>query len=89
MFYFVVPCSLALKSVLVDLSTQNSPKFTAIDTSKIPGLVGPEISLTVPLELVEKFSAKNGGLLTIVSAVYINVAKAFSKERYEQTIMII
>ena len=73
----------ALSTIVVNINNiNNSSPITAIDTSNIDGLGGPQISLTIPLELLLKiFSNEDDRRIRIVSAVYRNVSEALSYEK--------
>ena len=64
----------------MDLKTDDSTEFLAIDTSSIPGLGGPRISLSIPRELLLPFVDDNDRGLRMVSSLFTNVKNVYSNE---------
>ena len=73
----------ALSSIIINNinNTKNSPQITVIDTSNIHGFEGPQIILTIPLEILKMVYNEDVGHIRIVSAVYRNVTVALSYEK--------
>ena len=67
-----------LQSQVIMLKNNTPTSITVINTTNIDrGSGGPEISLTVPLELLEKFINENETTLRIISATYRKVSTIF------------
>ncbi len=54
--------------------------ITVINTSSIEGIMGPEITLSLPLELLEQFTDASGSV-RIVSSVYRNISSFFLNDK--------
>ena len=67
-----------LSSRIVDLNyCCNPPEIIAIDTSNLKETTGPQVSLSIPLELLRVFD-DGEGLTRIISALYRNVSGVLS-----------
>ena len=71
---------LVLKSMTIDVDKQdNSLQITVINTSIISGLQGPQIVMTIPVELINR--GNSNGSVRIVSAIYRNVSAFLSYDK--------
>ena len=69
-----------LRSQIIDVIDTIIPlQITAVNTTNLKDYNGPQVSLTIPFQLLEEFS-EGDGFIRIVSAVYRNVSAFFSDE---------
>ena len=77
-----------MHSQVILLEDDTPTSITVINTTSIDGeSIRPEILLTLPLELLEKFINDNESTVRIISAVYRNVSTIFLNNPNKQVSM--
>ena len=71
---------IVLQSQAFQVNNITASAITVINTSSIEGIMGPEITLSLPLELLEQFTDASGSV-RIVSSVYRNISSFFLNDK--------